>query len=440
MKNIRIAIIGGGLAGFACGIDLINNGFKNVEIFERDENFDVRRQGYGLTILQGITALKKLGSDVFMQVYELDTPSRSHYIFECDGTIVGFYGTIFWQESSSSTSSNEKPSNKKHNLHISRQNLRKILKDKYEKVNNGRINWKKRCSKINLIEDGKEHRSVEITFDDSTRHVADLVIGCDGINSKVRRVKYSEHIDYPLNYLGIIVVLGITYSEHALAIGRVFQTVDGETRLFAMPFANLSGEKLNIMWQLSFPLSEERAKKLSENVHLLKEEVILRCGQWHEPIPSMIQSTCLEFLMGIVAYDRDPVIPSGAEDVPLVLLGDAAHPMSPFKGQGANQALLDAVSFTSFLCKEDSSILNAIKVYETEMIKRVKDKVILSRERAKTYHVPNIVNVDNFIDRGVHEELINALKMKCIKSASGDQIEQLIIDTMKQLNMREIKE
>ncbi len=50
-------------------MSLIKNGFLNVKVFERDETIDQRRQGYGLTILQGINALKKL--DVYSEVYDM---------------------------------------------------------------------------------------------------------------------------------------------------------------------------------------------------------------------------------------------------------------------------------------------------------------------------------------------------------------------------------
>ncbi len=67
------------MGGFAVGIALLQHGFTQITVYEQDAHMNVRRQGYGLTILQGISALKRLG--LFDQVLQEDTPSRSHFIF-----------------------------------------------------------------------------------------------------------------------------------------------------------------------------------------------------------------------------------------------------------------------------------------------------------------------------------------------------------------------
>jgi hypothetical protein len=106
-----------------------------------------------------------------------------------------------------------------------------------------------------------------------------------------------------------------------------------------MPYScdeqNDSNTTDEVMWQLSFPLCEEDAQRLSKNSRQLKDHVIERCGQWHCPIPMLIESTTYENLMGIPAYDRDvdKYVDESRNTPVIALLGDAQHPMSPFKGK-----------------------------------------------------------------------------------------------------------
>lgn len=74
----------------------------------------------------------------------------------------------------------------------------------------------------------------------------------------------------------------------------------GETRVYAMPFAtDKCAAKMGLhtgadiaMWQLSFPVSSlEEARHVSRNPTVLKATALARCGDWHEPIPSLLQST-----------------------------------------------------------------------------------------------------------------------------------------------------
>lgn len=60
-KATRISVIGAGISGLAISIALKQLGFTHVNIFEKDVSFDSRRQGYGLTILQAKSALRKIG-------------------------------------------------------------------------------------------------------------------------------------------------------------------------------------------------------------------------------------------------------------------------------------------------------------------------------------------------------------------------------------------
>ena len=71
-------------------------------------------------------------------------------------------------------------------------------------------------------------------------------------------------------------------------------------------------------------------------------------------------------------------------------MGDAVHPMSPFKGQGANQALLDALSLARSLysncCKDNKPITEALRKYHEEMTARSAKKVQASAQAAQFLH------------------------------------------------------
>ena len=97
--------------------------------------------------------------------------------------------------------------------------------------------------------------------------------------------------------------------------------------------------------------------------------------------------------------DRDPQeLIHSLRAVPLssrvVVVGDAAHSMSPFKGQGANQALMDGPLLAAWL--EKASWSAAIKGYMREMAQRTSPKVRQSREAAVHLHSSGVFASHDF--------------------------------------------
>ncbi|MFT6715609.1 MAG: salicylate hydroxylase, partial [Saprospiraceae bacterium] len=356
--------------------------------------FDDRSQGYGLTLQQASKAIQGFG------IFSLPSGviSTRHVVHTTDGKIVGEWGKRKWSESKENTSSGDR---KRTNIHVARQSLRlelfkRLNGNKYVQWGHQLVDIKQKPVTNNDVTD----QPLGLTFQVNGKKKdikADLVIGADGIRSTVRNLLIGEQ-NTPLNYLGCIVILGIcklsdlkNQDNILLDSATVFQTANGNERIYMMPYSSEA-----IMWQLSFPMSEKNALLLSKKgVKELKKEAIRRTP-WHDPVPQIVEATLNEQISGYPVYDRELLSSEELQkNSQATLIGDAAHPMSPFKGQGANQALLDALVLARLITKEcrplsdwkKSGIRKSVLTeFESEMLARSASKVKDSAEAAQFLH------------------------------------------------------
>lgn len=379
----HVAIIGGGIGGVALAVACLHRGIP-FTLYERDNNFDARSQGYGLTLQQASKAIEGLG------IFSLDEGviSTRHLVHNTKGKVIGEWGIRKWVQHDTKTSP------KRTNIHIARQSLRLALLEQLGGHNV--VQWGHQL--VNFKE--SEENSITLSFEvngEMKSAKANLIVGADGIRSTVRKLLIGEDVS-PLRYLGCIVILGICplkkleeLNSSLLDSATVFQTANGNERIYIMPFTSDS-----VMWQLSFPMPEEEAKALSaQGSQALKEEACRRT-LWHDPIPQILAATQEAQISGYPVYDRELLQPELLEQFGQVtLIGDAAHPMSPFKGQGANQALLDALALARGIAKEcrPSSPWrkaglreSVLKEFEAEMLERSATKVNDSAAAAQFLH------------------------------------------------------
>ncbi|OUR86515.1 monooxygenase [Gammaproteobacteria bacterium 42_54_T18] len=394
----HVAIIGGGIGGVALAVACLHRGIP-FTLYERDIGFDARSQGYGLTLQQASRAIEGLG------VFSLEEGviSTRHVVHTTEGKVIGEWGIRGLEQSDVKTAP------KRTNVHIARQSLRLALLEQLG--GHGAVQWGhqlvdfKKCEgegvELSFQVEGENKGGVKSAY-------ADLVVGADGIRSSVRRLLIGEETS-PLCYLGCIVILGICPLADLEAEGgefldsplldsaTVFQTANGNERIYMMPYASNS-----VMWQLSFPMSEKEASFLSaQGAQALKEEACRRC-QWHHPIPQILESTLEARISGYPVYDRAPLEPELLEKgAQMTLIGDAAHPMSPFKGQGANQALLDALALARGITKgcrplsqwrEVGMRESVLTEFESEMLERSATKVKDSAEAAQFLHSDTVLH------------------------------------------------
>lgn len=393
-KNLypNLAIIGGGIAGVALAVACLHRGIP-FTLYERDTNFEARSQGYGLTLQQASKSLKGFG---LFKLHQGVISSR-HVVHTTEGKVIGEWGMRKWMPTK------EVSALKPSNIHIARQALRLELLNQLGGPNF--VKWDHKL--IALQKETTEGVKLRFKVNGNLRETsADLVVGADGIRSTVRKLLPLKYND-SLHYLGCIVILGICplnklkgLDSPLLDSATVFQTANGKERIYMMPYTTDS-----IMWQLSFPLSETEAKALSnKGPKELKNEASRRT-QWHNPIPQVLKATSEANISGYPVYDRELLNSEAMENLgEISLIGDAAHPMSPFKGQGANQALLDALALARGISRgcQPSSKWREVGIrksvlteFEAEMIYRTTPKVKDSAAAVKFLHSKQILKVEN---------------------------------------------
>ena len=233
--------------------------------------------------------------------------------------------------------------------------------------------WNARC--VGLEQAGRE---AGLRFEDGREVTADVVVACDGANSPLRKLLWD---DAP-SYLGLNSIGGLLPSapEHPLLEGGAFMTLGRASSLFVQTYG-VGGETI---WSWCGRRGERDFDAMGPDA--LKGEALRQTQHWHEPIASLIGGTADKDVIARAYYDRLP--PRSLVKGAVVLLGDAAHAMSPFQGQGANTAMVDARDLAEVLEKATADTLAAsLTRFQRKALPRGMQMVNRSRLAARMMHV-----------------------------------------------------
>ncbi|HEU4892587.1 MAG TPA: FAD-dependent monooxygenase [Vicinamibacterales bacterium] len=227
------------------------------------------------------------------------------------------------------------------------------------------------------IHTGHEARDVEqdaggvtVRFANGAGARGDVLIGADGLRSVVR-----DRLGVPgaLKYSGYTAWRGIAPFETA---GLMAGETLGSGQRFGL--APIHGNR--VYWYATDNVNEGQREPPIET----KTRLMRLFGDWHQPIPELIRSTAEDTILRNDIYDRDPAERWGSGRI--TLLGDAAHPMTPNLGQGACQAIEDALVL-SHLLSTGPDVPSSLRRYESERIPRTRSIVNASRRVGALFQV-----------------------------------------------------
>lgn len=227
---------------------------------------------------------------------------------------------------------------------------------------------------------GVEFKGDKVEVIDSTgeRHVADAVIGADGVKSVIRQ----QLIGDPVRVTGHVVYRAVVDVENMpdeLQINAPVVWAGPHCHLVHYPLRG--GKQYNLV--VTFHSREQEEWGVREG----SKEEVLSYFQGVHPKPHQMLDRPTSWKRWATA-DREPVASWSSGRV--TILGDAAHPMTQYMAQGACMALEDAVTLGEAIKASQFNLAEAFRLYEQIRIPRTARVLWSTREMGRVYHAAGV--------------------------------------------------
>jgi len=327
-RSLRIAIVGAGIGGVAAANALLQRGME-VRIFEQASA--LAEVGAGVALQpNGIRMLRWLGLED--ELFKMGARWLDPQFRRMDGS----YVASLW------------PSESVAQVEFYGMHRADLLGMLLNRLPDDVVKTGHRCTSFE-----QDNEQAIISFSNGVRATADVVIAADGIHSTLQQFVVAPSAPLPsgsVAYRGLVSAASVSWPAGAmrnwLGAGKHF-----------LVYPVRAGELINYVGFVpTDELMKESWSAAGDPAALARE-----FAGWDPMIERIIAHVSTTFRWGL--YDREP-LPSWTRGR-LALLGDAAHPMLPHVGQGANQVLEDAVSLAIVLSHADSaSARKALLIYE----------------------------------------------------------------------------
>ncbi|MGW4856204.1 NAD(P)H-dependent oxidoreductase [Streptomyces sp. NPDC004288] len=349
-RKRSVVVAGGGIGGLAAAAGMASRGL-DVTVVERAGR--IGGGGSGLVIYpNGVRAAEALSPRISARLREvghLTRPDEVRLLMSADGTVLT-------EEPIGAVGGGPDVAQ----IPVLRSRLHRMLLDEASAAGAS-------VRLATAVTDYVTHPGhVTARLSDGDEIDCDALVGADGIHSAIRSRMLG---DGPPTYRGYTSVRGRTTGS---ALGQRGCVVNGRgIQLFVAPV----GED-TLYWTAKVTAPAGTWPALGPAG--ARQALLDALEGWFEPVVALVRDANPEEVVVTDIHDRDPA-PRWV-DGRVALLGDAAHPMVPALGQGANMALEDAAVLAEALAS-DAPVSEALAAYARERVDRAGSVVLASRRQ-----------------------------------------------------------
>ncbi|HEY3824979.1 MAG TPA: FAD-dependent monooxygenase [Bryobacteraceae bacterium] len=336
---MRIVIAGGGIGGLTTAIALSKVGV-DVHLYEQASEFQEAGAGIGIAE-NALGALDVLGLGHAMESDSIRAPQ---------GGLRAAGGRFLISIPADEVSARIGAIAVFHRAEL----LNLLLKN----MDPQRLHLGHRCTGVT-----EDHDGITVQFDNSATVRGDCLIAADGLKSSIRAQIFGRSEARYAGYTAWRAVVPFAGGPH-LSLSETW----GRGRRFGI--VPMSAGRVYWFATQNAPEGQK------DPVGGARQKLMQLFRGWHQPIEALIDATREESILRNDIYDIDP-LPHFVQGK-VALLGDAAHAMTPNLGQGACQAMEDAVVLAACL-KKVGKIEPALAEYERRRVPRTREVLLRSR-------------------------------------------------------------
>lgn len=358
MRKTKIIIAGGGIGGAAAALALLNRGF-DVEVYEQAP--ELGEVGAGVQISpNGNRVLDHLG--VFNDLAQKSSNARDK--------VVRLWNTgTTWEMFDLGTEALQRYGYPY--LTVYRPDLLQVLVDAVRRKKPDAIRLGKKCQSFSQDDEG-----VTLQFEDGSMATGDMLIGADGVHSRIRNQMFGSA---PAEFSGMLAWRGVIPMESLPArmnISRATVWVGPNGHVVHYPIRE--GRLMNVV----ATAERDDWRVESWSAQGTKDEFRQDFEGWHEDIQTLIEAAPAQFKWALMVRPPLQVWTEGR----VALLGDSCHPTLPLLAQGAVMAIEDAVVLARCISAFADDPTRALQRYETMRSPVANRKVQGANDNLRRFH------------------------------------------------------